>query len=279
MKDPEANDTEPTGCLDADTEDTDPQGDAGTATDVGVPEGLEAGSSEDDTDDFLRWLPTMSLGHRRRTELVERPSSEGANFAVYACEGRPAAASERPRPEAAVQVHTTPPPASGALARGERARGASADERDAPTVVTRRRTGWRAVLVGAAGVVGLVAAGAAVGGWTLRPPAIAKTLLRGAASATPSAPVADRTDRPGPGDSTPAPLAGGTQERTQLALPSLPRTPAGPRAAASSASARPGRKRDAADGRTGIDASAKIRAVPLAMASAAPLKDQYFEAP
>jgi hypothetical protein len=277
MKDPEADDTEPTGCLDAGTEDTDPQGHPEMATDVGVPEGLEAGSSEDDTDDFLRWLPTMSLGHRRRSELVERPSSDGADFAVYACEGRPAAASERPRPEAAVQVQTTPPPASGALARGERARGASADERDAPTVVTRRRTGWRAVLVGAAGVVGLVAAGAAIGGWTLRPPAIAKTLLRAAASETPSAPMADRTDRPGPGDSTPVPP--GTQERTQSAMPSLPRTPAGPRAGASSASARPVHKRDAADGRTGMDASAKIRPPPLAAASAVPLKDQYFEEP
>jgi hypothetical protein len=38
-------------------------------------------------------------------------------------------------------------------------------------------------------------------------------------------------------------------------------------------------KRDAADGRTGIDASAKIRAAPLAAASAVPLKDQYFEEP
>ncbi|MGO9834127.1 MAG: hypothetical protein ACLP1X_07935 [Polyangiaceae bacterium] len=277
MKDPEADDTEPTGCLDAGTEDTDPQGHPEMGTDVGVPEGLEAGSSEEDTDDFLRWLPTMSLGHRRRSELVKRPSSDGADFAVYACEGRPAAASERPRPEAAVQVQITPPPGLGALARGERARGASADERDAPTVVTRRRTGWRAVLVGAAGVVGLVAAGAAIVGRTLRPPAIAQTLLPAAASETPSAPMADRIDRPGPGDSTPAPPA--AQERTQSAMPSLARTPAGPRASVSSASARPVHKRDAAEGRTGIDAPAKIRAAPLATASAVPLKDQYFEEP
>jgi hypothetical protein len=277
MKDPEADDTEPTGCLDAGTEDTDPQGDAGMATEVGVPEGLEAGSSEDDTDDFLRWLPTMSLGHRRRTELVERPSSDGADFAAYACEGRPAAASVRPRPEGAVQVEAKP--GSGALERGRRARSASADDRDAPTVVTRKRTGRRAVLVGVAGAVGLVAAGAAIGGWTLRPPTVAQTLLRAVASETPSAPMGDRTDRPGPGDSTPAPLAGGTQERTPSAMPSLPRTPAGPRAAAPIASARPVHKRDAVEGRAGMDAPAKVRAAPLAMASAAPLKDQYFEAP
>jgi hypothetical protein len=38
-------------------------------------------------------------------------------------------------------------------------------------------------------------------------------------------------------------------------------------------------KRDAVDGRTGMDASAKIRPPPLATASAVPLKDQYFEEP
>jgi hypothetical protein len=272
MKDPEADDTEPTGRLDAGTDDTDPQGDV-EVTDVGVPEGLEEDSSEEDTDDFLRWLPTLALGHRRRNELVERPSSDGADFAAYACEGRPAAPSVRPPPEAAVQVQIAPAP--GARAGGER-RGEAADERDAPTVVRPRRTGWRAVLVGAAGVVGLVAAGAV---WTtLRPPAVARPLLRAAAAPeTSPAPVADRTDRPVPRDARP--VLPGTQERTQSVLPSLARTTAIPRAAASSVSARPVHKRVAAEGRTAIDAPAQMRAAPVAAASATPLKDQYFEEP
>ena len=130
MNDPD--DTEPTGRPDACTEGTDP----GEGADDTFPDAPEEG----DTDDFFRWLPTLWNGHRRRAELVERPSSEGADFASYACEGRPVAASARVRPEAKVQVWTDVSPRSRSRGRGESDDGLEASGRDAPTVVKRPRS-------------------------------------------------------------------------------------------------------------------------------------------
>ncbi len=104
MSDPDRSDTEPTGCSAASDEGPDADGDEATVPNDAPPEDVDAGVSEPDTDDFLRWLPTLALGHRRRTEIVERSSSDGADFAAYACEGRPAASSGQPRIESAVKV-------------------------------------------------------------------------------------------------------------------------------------------------------------------------------
>ena len=105
MSDPDRNsDTEPTGCPPASDEGPDADADEATVPNDAPREDVAAGVSEHDTDDFLRWLPTLALGHRRRTELVERSSSDGADFAAYACEGRPAATSGQPRIESAVKV-------------------------------------------------------------------------------------------------------------------------------------------------------------------------------
>jgi len=136
MTDPDA--TEPTGRPGACAEGTDP----GEGADDTLPDAPEEG----DTDAFLRWLPTMWLGHRRGKELVERPSSDGANFAAYACEGRPAPASMRLRPEASVEVQPNPAARSTAPVRHRLAPDSRARERDAPTVVTRRRTARVALL-------------------------------------------------------------------------------------------------------------------------------------
>ena len=91
------SDTEPTGCPPASDEGPDADADEATEPNDAPREDVAAGVSEHDTDDFLRWLPTLALGHRRRAELVERSSSHGADFAAYACEGRPAATSGQPR--------------------------------------------------------------------------------------------------------------------------------------------------------------------------------------
>src|SRR5450432_1039078 len=147
MSDPD--DTEPTGRPDACAEGTDP----GEGADDTLPDAPEEG----DSDAFFRWLPTMWLGHRRGKELVERPSSDGANFAAYACEGRPAPASMRLRPEATVQVQPSPAAGSRPPARRGVAYDSCSREHDAPTVVTRRRTaGARAALFGW-GAAGLLA--------------------------------------------------------------------------------------------------------------------------
>src|SRR5260370_40943831 len=170
MSDPEeANDTEPTGRPVASTEDADRGGGEVTETNDTSPEEIDARPSEHATEDFWRWLPTMWLGHRRGKELVQRASSDGADFAVYAGAGRPARASVRRRPEATVQLRTAPSTRSGAaFAHGEVTRGSEAGERDAPTVLKRRRiVGPRGVLVGW-GAVGLVAVSASIGWWAHR---------------------------------------------------------------------------------------------------------------
>ena len=263
MSDPDRiNDTEPTGCPLATDEGPDADADEATEPNDASREDVAAGSSEHDTDDFLRWLPTLALGHRRRAELVERPSSDGADFAAYACEGRPAATGQA-RIESAVNVQA--------------AQGSKDLERDAPTVLTgerRARRGWRRI-----GWVsfGVAAAGAALAGWAERPVVTEKALQRGEAVATAPMPI-------GPIPTQPVEAAEPTAAPPPTPLQATPtdvaRTAADQRVLSSSAAAADAaRKRDSAGTPKPLPSSARRRAVPLASAPTLAAKDQYFEAP
>jgi hypothetical protein len=254
MKDPDANDTEPTGCAFASAEDTDPQGHAAAATsDAPFVE-----SPEHDTDDFLRWLPTMSLGHRRRTELVERPSSDGADFAAYACAGRPAAASVRLPSEAAVQMRPF----------------ARATDGDAPTVLSRRKLAGRRRRVFAWASGGLVVACAVVGGWAHRP----EPPPRPDRAATIRAALAGPPPRATPPESMALPLPVASQASPQAPTMNLPMPPMVQRAAPSAPPIK-AHKREAASAHVGIDMAATSHPPLVVAASAAAAKDQYFETP
>jgi hypothetical protein len=274
MNDPEeAHDTDPTGRPVASGEDTGLQDDAVTERNDPSPEAFEDGSSEHDTGGFLQWLPTMWLGYRRRKELVHRPSSDGADFAAYACAGRPVAASVPSRPEAAaVQVQTASRPESRASAE--------ARERDAPTVVKPRRIRRpRAGLV-AWGAVGLVAASAAIAGWAHRP-LTTERVPTGGAAVTPPMPIAPGlVARAEPLESPPLPPAAGLQGGVATSSTNLPKTPMGQRGAPSKTSMKESmaRRETAGAPAAGTDASARNRAAPLAASSALPAKEQYFEA-
>ncbi len=264
MSDPDRiNDTEPTGCPPASDEGPDADGDEATVPNDAPREDVAAGVSEHDTDDFLRWLPTLALGHRRRTELVERSSSDGADFAAYACEGRPAATSGQARIESAVKVQ--PPQGSKDL------------ERDAPTVPTgerRARRRWRTIGWASFGVA---AAGAAIAGWAERPVGTEKALQRSEPVATAPMPVGPTPTRPAEAaESTAAPPT----TPLQASPADVARTAADQRALPSSAAASEvARNRDSAGTPKPLLSSARRRAATLAAAPTLPAKDQYFEAP
>jgi hypothetical protein len=259
MSDPDRiNDTEPTGCPPASDEGPDADADEATEPNDASRADVVAGSGEHDTDDFLRWLPTLALGYRRRAELVERSSSDGADFAVYACEGRPAATSGQARIECAVKVQA--------------AQGSKDLERDAPTVLTgerRARRQWRRIRWASFGVV---AAGAAIAGWAERPVVTEKALQRGEAVVT--APM-----RIGPIPTHPVEAAEPTAPLR--AIPTdVARTAADERAISHSAAASDAaRKSDSAGIPRPLPSSARRRAAPRAAAPTLPAKDQYFEAP
>ena len=264
MNDPDRiDDTEPTGCPPASDEGPDADADEATEPNDVPREDVAAGVREDDADDFLRWLPTLALGHRRRTELVERSSSDGADFAAYACEGRPAATSGEARIESAVKVQP--------------ARGSKDLERDAPTVLTgerRARRWWRRVGWASFGVV---AAGAALAGWAKRPVATEKALQRGKAVATAPMPI-------GPILAQPVEAAESRAAPPATALQATPtdvaKTAADQRALPSSAAAADAaRTRDSAGTPKPLLSSARRRVATLAAAPTLPAKDQYFEAP
>lgn len=264
MSDPDRiNDTEPMGCPPASDEGPDADADEATEPNDASRDDIADASSEHDTDDLLRWLPTLALGHRRRAELVERPSSDGADFAAYACEGRPAATSGQARTESAVKVLT--------------AQGSRDPERDAPTVLTRERRarrGWRSIGWAALGVA---AAGAALAAWTVRPVAIEKASQRGQAVATAPRPI-------GRGPTQPVEVAASTAPPpaapSQAAPTAVPRTAADRRALPSSAAAADtARKKDSAAAPKTLASSVRGRAAPLAAAPTVPAKEQYFEAP
>jgi hypothetical protein len=269
MNDPD--DTEPTGRPDECAEGTDP----GQETDDTLLDTPE----EEDTDAFLRWLPTMWLGHRRGKELVERPSSDGANFAAYACEGRPAPASMRLQPEATVHVQPSPATGSRPPARRDVAYDSGSRERDAPTptVVTRRRT-TRAARIGW-GAVGMVAVSAIVGGWIHHRPLRGEGAASGSVAATPPVQVAGSEAKPRELlESAPAVAAFEWNAEPPPANGSIAKTPARPKAVASLPSAA-ARKKDAVGGApVGIDAVARNRA-PLGVPSSASSKEEFFEAP
>ena len=271
MSDPDRiNDTEPTGCPLDSGEGPDADADAATEPNDASREDVAAGSSEHDTDDFMRWLPTLALGHRRRAELVERPSSDGADFAAYACEGRPAATSGQARIEPAVKVQTTP--------HGERSLGSRDAERDAPTILTRERSsrrGWRSIGWAALGVA---AAGATLAGWAERPVVTEKASQRGEAVATAPTPLGPTPTQPvEAAESTaappPTPLQASPTDVARMAADER----AVPSGAAAADAAR--RKRDSAETPKPLPSSARRRAVPRAAAPTLPAKDQYFEAP
>ena len=266
MNDPD--DTEPTGRPGACAEGTDP----GEGADDTLPDAPEEG----DSDAFFRWLPTMWLGHRRGKELVERPSSDGANFAAYACEGRPAPAPMRPRPEATVQVQPGPNAGSRPLARRDVAYDSGSRERDAPTVVSRRRTA-RAARIGW-GALGAVAVSAIVGGWTHRP-LRGEVAASGSAATTPSVRVASSESKPRePLERAPAAAAFEWRAEAPPANASMAKIPPRPKAVASLPSV-PARKSDAVGvAPVGIDAVARNRTPPGVPSSAAS-KEQFFEAP
>jgi hypothetical protein len=225
-----------------------------------------AGSSEHDTDDLLRWLPTLALGHRRRTELVERPSSDGADFAAYAGEGRAAATSGRPRVEPAEKVQTTlhgVPPRS------------KDPERDAPTVLTGERSAqrrWRSIRWAA---LGAIATGISVAAWAWRPvPADKESPGKHAVSLVPIAPTP--TQLAEPAQSTAAPFAPPTQESpAEVTRMATDRTAV----LASAPAADAARKKDSAGPPKPLPSSARGRTAPLAAAPTVLTKDQYFEAP
>jgi hypothetical protein len=267
MNDPD--DTEPAGRPDDCAEGTDP----GQETDDTLLDTPE----EEDTDAFLRWLPTMWLGHRRRKEFVERPSSDGASFAAYACEGRPAPASMRLQPEATVHVQPSPAAGSRPPARRGVAYDSGSRERDAPTVVTRRRTGARAALL-AWGAVGVVAVSAVVAGWTYRP-LRGEAAASGSAAAPPPVQVAASESKPRePLETAPAAAAFESRAEPPSANANVARIPTRPKAVASLPSV-PARKKDGVGGApVGIDAVARNR-TPLGVPSSAASKEQFFEAP
>ncbi len=264
MSDPDwIHDTDPTGCPLDREEGPDVDADAATEPNNAPCADVAEGDGESDTDDFFRWLPTLALGHRRRAQLVERPSSDGADFAAYACEGRPAATPGHARIESAVNVQA--------------ARGSKDLERDAPTVLTegrRARRRWRTIGWVS---IGVVAAGAALAGWAERPVAPEKPLQRGQAVATAPMPIGPTpTQTVGAAASMAAP----SPTPLQASPTDVVRTAADERALPSSAAtADAARKRDSAGTPKPLPASARRRAAPLAAAPNLAAKDQYFEAP
>ncbi|MGH7434704.1 MAG: hypothetical protein ACRENE_03440, partial [Polyangiaceae bacterium] len=151
-------------------------------------------ADEQDADDFWQWLPTMGLAYRRRKELVERRSSDGAAFAAYAGAAPPAVAAPAVRFDGKVRI------ASGC------SEGDAQGSRDALTVVDPRRgRRSRAVAVGLA-VVSAVSVTAAFAGWSQLPAgrqAHVASTGRAAPTSVPKEPSVDRTlptSSPGPTD-------------------------------------------------------------------------------
>ena len=274
MKDPDKlHDTEPIEPPMPSVDDTEPGVDPVDSTDA-LLDGLGKTSADGDTDDFLRWLPTMSLGHRRRKELVERSSSDGADFAAYACEGRPAVSAAPGHAEGQVQVEG--PPAAASSSRGGRM---ALGERDALTMIRARPDGRsrRAFVAGAA--AGLVTAGLAVAGWAVgpfsagaRPPGASSARARPVSSEVPlaTAPSGSVALAPVAGSPSVAP----TSDANQTV------------AAASPSASRSTSVQDAIGGRVPVAAQAERGAGarvhtlrPVGRPSTVPAKDAYFEAP
>jgi hypothetical protein len=281
MKDPEGvHDTEPSARAVASAEDTDPTSREGMDTSDTSPNPLDAERSEHDTADFLRWLPTMWLGYRRRKELVHRRSSDGADFVEYASAARPVAASSHVRPEATVQVRAAPSTGSMALIARNASASSEAAERDAATVLLRRRiVGPRGALVGC-GAVALVSVGVGVCWWAQWP--LAKVGGPGSSVAVaPPVPIASSVAKGGEVlESAALPSATGLHETAQEVGTTTENTSIDRRATIAMPSTRESRhKTDRTDAVPAVvEASARSRATLPPAASPVPAKEQYFEA-
>ncbi|MGH7437630.1 MAG: hypothetical protein ACRENE_18285 [Polyangiaceae bacterium] len=208
-------------------------------------------AEEQDSDDFWQWLPTMGLAHRRRKELVERRSSDGADFAAYAGAARPAVAAPTMRFDAKVRI------ASG-FPDGE-----AQGSRDALTVVKPGRGRRSPALAIGLAAVAAVSVTAAFAGWSQLPAgrhAHVASTGRAAPTSAPKEPSADRTlptSSPGPTDppmptgaasatsaattrvERPSPVGSGPprqRERSAASRASEPATWRGPRPVASAPS-------------------------------------------
>jgi hypothetical protein len=255
--------------------DTDPTGgplDCEEGPDVDADEATEpnnapfadgaADPGEHDTDDFFRWLPTLALGHRRRAQLVERPSSDGADFAAYACEGRPAATPGHARIESAVNVQA-----------GQDAKDLG---RDAPTVLTGERHARRRWRSPAWAALGLAGAGAVLGAWAWRPVTTTTALWPEKGVATPPVSVVVTAAQVlEPAASAASPLAPASQASPEAVVTAADRTAL----LANAPSAETARKKDSRGAPKVISPSAKGRAELPAPAPTVLGKDQYFEAP
>jgi hypothetical protein len=273
MSDPDrTNDSEPTGRPLASAESPGSDADEATTPNDASGSDVAAVSGEHDTDDFLRWLPTLALGHRRRAQLVERPSSDGADFAAYAGGGRPASTSSQPRLESAANVQMS--------LRG-RPQASMDPERDAPTVLTRERSARRRWRMIGWGAVGLCATGAAVAAWIEQPVAMEKPLRPGVAVATAPVPSGQTLTAPTEAAQPTAMLSAVPFRASAQSLDAnAAKTAAGPVAAPSTTPvADASRKAGSAGAPRTIDLSARGRAARLAAAPCAPAKDQYFEEP
>ena len=274
MSDPDwTNDTKATGRPLASAESPDSDADEATTPNDASGSDVAARSSEHDTDDFLRWLPTLALGHRRRAQLVERPSSDGADFAAYACDGRLASASGQPLLESAANVQMSP--------RGAGPQGSKDPEREAPTVLTQERSARRRWRMIGWGTVGLCVAGAAVATWVDRSVATEKPLPPREAVATALVPTGPTLTPPTePAQPTATLPAVPSRASAQASDANAARTAAGSMASPSTPPvADATRKGDWAGAPRTIELPARGRAARLAAAPTVPAKDQYFEEP
>jgi hypothetical protein len=217
----------------------------------------------------------MWIGHRRRKELVERPSSEGADFAAYASEGRPVAASARVPPEAKVQVRTDGSPRSGSRGGGESDDASEVGGRDALTVAKRRRRFASGRAVVGWGAAGLLVTSASILWWARRPQAIELPARASAAAAAIPLPTArmeaERVEAPAPWPPTPG-VQGEAQSANPPVAPAAQRTTAStPLLKAMKEARRKGERAALASPGGSPRATAPVAAAPV------PVKEQYFE--
>jgi hypothetical protein len=271
----ETNDTEPSGAADMSAEpgaDTDPSGDE--VTEPGPLSQRSAASPTDDSsEDFFRWLPTLWLWHRRRRELVERRSSDGGDFVAYASAGRPVRASVSAEAKNTVEVRPLGARPSH-LAGGERADAAETSERDAPTVLLPKRSGVagrKGVIALSVVALGLVAV--AIGRWSDRPrgkdDAVRAQPAATALGQTPGAAAAP-SESPAP----PAPPVRASDQDRARHTPDA-RTTERPMAGAPPVKESSHKPDGIRPGALGGDAAVANRAPPPSTST----RDQYFEEP
>jgi len=264
MSDPDgANDTERNAQLPASTDlgaDADPCAAEVSNTVPTSPLESEARSNEVNTEDFLGWLPTLWLWQRRRKELMQRRSSDGADFVAYASTGRPVRPGAPVPTEASVQVQTTLSPEV-------------AVERDAPTVFLPRRRGASRQRVAVGFAVVFLVATIGFAAWTHRPPRADDSAL---APSTAASPAQGAGDLAAPTELM-ARSAVPVRATTEVPAAHFTETRKDPRGATGSPLVKesPRRSDGSHVGSLGHDAASAHRAPP----SETPAKDRYFEQP